>query len=111
LEIPIVHLTTELYKRIYQISSKLPKKERLGIFLKIESGVLEILGSGIEASLLSRQEKLPYLYKLRREIELVKRLIRVCHELQIIEQVKYIELSTILQELSMMTNGWIKSLN
>lgn len=95
---------------MYQISSRLPKKERLGIFLKIENLALALLGDGVEAAFLARTEKLPRLFQLRRGIELMKRLIRVAWELKIIELKNYLTLSAQLQELSKMNNGWIKSL-
>ena len=66
--------------------------------------------AAIEASFLSRAEKLPVIKHLRRQTEVAKRLIRVIHELKLLDQAKYIRLSADLQEISMMANGWIKSL-
>ncbi|MEK9167184.1 MAG: four helix bundle protein, partial [Patescibacteria group bacterium] len=109
-DIPLVHKTTELYKKIYQISSGLPKKERLGIFLRLETTILEMLESAIEAAFLSRTEKLPMIMHLRRQTEIAKRLTRITHDLNLLDQTKYIRLSADLQEISKMANGWIKSL-
>ena len=44
------------------------------------------------------------------KIELLKRLIRIAGELNIIQNNKYLELESDLQEISKMTNGWIKYL-
>lgn len=106
----MVHLATELYKQVYQISSRLPKKERLGIFLRIENSALSLLGNGVEAAFLPRAAKLPHLHQLRREIEIAKRLVRVSFDLKIIEPKQYVAVSGQLQELSKMANGWIKSI-
>ena len=46
----------------------------------------------------------------RIKIEVLKRLIRIAHELSIIDRKKYIILESDLQEISKMTNGWIKYL-
>lgn len=64
----------------------------------------------IQAAFESKQDKLQILNKSRFNIELLKRLFRIIHDLNIIPALKYIELESDLQEISMMTNGWIKYL-
>ncbi|MEX1052163.1 MAG: four helix bundle protein [Patescibacteria group bacterium] len=103
-------MTTELYKKVYQIGLKLPKSNRLGIFAKIEANILEALENAIEASFLPRSQKAPKLLLLRRKLEILKRLVRIVGDLEIIQQKTYIELSFELQTISKMANGWIKSL-
>ena len=78
--------------------------------MKIESTCLEIIESVIIASLETNFNKLSSLNSTRIKIEILKKLFRTIYELKIIDQKKYIELELDLQELSKMTNGWIKYL-
>lgn len=92
------------------LSPKLPKKDRFGIYFKIENTCLETLILIITASLESKNGKLLPLNSARVKIELLKRLIRITYELNLIKNNKYVELESDLQEISKMTNGWIKYL-
>lgn len=92
------------------LSSKIPKKDRFGIYLKIENLCLEIISLTIDASLEIKINKLSLLNPARIKIEILKRLLRISYELNIIENKKYINLESDLQEISKMTNGWIKYL-
>jgi len=107
---PILHKIVELYEKIYLLSSKIPKKDKFGIWLKIENIVLDTINLIIAASLEIRINKLPILNSTRIEIETLKRLIRICRELNIIDDKIYIILESDLQEISKMANGWIKYL-
>ena len=110
IEAPLVHKVCELYKKIYLISPKLPKKDRFGIWLKIENICLEIINLIIAASFEAKTNKSSLLKSSRIKIEILKRLLRVTYELNIIENKKYLNLELDLQEISKMTNGWIKYL-
>ncbi len=57
-----------------------------------------------------KNNKLTILNSARIKIEVLKRLFRVAYELNIIENKKYIDIELDLQEISKMTNGWIKYL-
>ncbi|MDO8623916.1 MAG: four helix bundle protein [bacterium] len=86
---------------------KLAKRDRYGIYLKIESLCLDGLTLSIEAALLPRQRKTTTLETLKIKIELLKQLIRMAHEIQVIEQSRYIAISADLIEASKMTSGWL----
>ena len=107
---PITHKLCEFYKKIYRLSPKLPKKDRFGIYLKIEHNCLEILDLTIESSLEVKANKFNTLNSARIKIETLKRLLRIIYELRLIDDKKYIDLETDLQEISKMSNGWIKYL-
>ncbi len=78
--------------------------------MRVELISLELIQLIITASLESKLEKLPTLQKARIDIELLKRLFTIIRDLNIIAESKYIKLESELQEISMMTNGWIKYL-
>ena len=101
---------SEFYKKLYLISQKIPKKDRYGIYLKIEKICLEIIDLTIIAALERKNNKLSGLNSLRIKIEVLKKFIRLIRELDIINNQKYFDLESDLQEMSEMTNGWIKYL-
>lgn len=105
---PIVHKLTELYKQICQIGSRLEKRDKLGIYSKLENLCLDSLNLSLEAILQNKAEKRVPLKQLRLKIELLKNLIRLAHELKIFEDKSYLTLQTDLQEISKMTLGWLR---
>jgi len=106
----LVHKVSEFYKQLCAYSSKIPKRARFGVYLKIENICLEILCLILTASFQTKTEKLPTLNTARVQIETLKPLVRITCELKIISQQQYLYLEKSLQEMSKMTNGWIKYL-
>jgi len=110
-EAPLVHKTCEFYKIIYLCSAQLPKRDRFGLFFKIEQICLEVMNLSLTASLEKKINKAPHLWNARIQIETLKRLVRIASELNIIDSKKYIEFEIALQEISKMTTNWFNSLN
>lgn len=110
MNVPLVHKICECYKKFYLILPQIPKKDRYGIGLKIENIFIEAMVLIIEACFEEKSNKLLILKSVRMKIEVLKRLIRILNELKILKYKKYLELTIDLQEISKMTNGWIKYL-
>lgn len=106
----MVHKIFEFYKKIYALGAKIPKRDRFGIHLKIENICLEIIELSIAASFAEKQNKRRFLEMARIKIEILKRLARLASELSVISQKDYLQTEISLQEISKMTNGWIKYL-
>ena len=62
------------------------------------------------ASTLTKEEKIPYLKKSSTKLDLLKFLMQVAWELEVVDNKKYIELSERLHEIGRMLGGWIISL-
>jgi 23S rRNA-intervening sequence protein len=107
----LVHHIDELYKIIYGLAGKIPKRDRFGIHAKIENLCLGILELAIKAAFELKEHKILTLRSARTQIEILKRFIRIEHDLEIINEKMYIDLERRLQEISKMANGWIKYLN
>lgn len=105
---PIVHKITKLYKDVYGLGSKISKRNKFGIYLKVENICLDLISISIDAALNQKDAKRPLLHQLRIKIETLKQLIRAMNELKMIENKAYIVLETQLQEISRMAAGWIK---
>ena len=97
--VPLVHKVCEFYKKIYSVSPRIPKRDRFGIYLKIENICLEIIDLIITASLEIKINKLLILNSARIKIEVLKEnglaLIKdgfkkVCKEKEISANVTYI---------------------
>ncbi|MBU0611991.1 four helix bundle protein [Patescibacteria group bacterium] len=111
IELPVILHIKRLYKIIYQLGEKMPKQNKLGIHKVVEKYSLHILTLLIDSALRNRQSKQETLSQARRDIEILKHLIRLEYELGIIKEKSYINLSSMLENISMMTTGWIKSLS
>ena len=80
----------------------------MGIHNQIEKELLNILSFLINASLETKTEKILILKKARLQIETLKQLVRIEYEINIITEKIYLKIQENLQEISKMTNGWIK---
>jgi len=105
-----LHKICEFYKKIYLFSQKVEKRNKFGIFAKIENNCLDAIILVIEARFEIKIYKIKPLKSARTKIEILKRLIRICWELKIIEDEKYIILESNLIEISKEINNWINSL-
>ncbi|MFA6273741.1 MAG: four helix bundle protein [Candidatus Paceibacterota bacterium] len=100
----------KLYAYLYLIGNKLSKRDKLGIHNHVEKEFLQTFSLLISASLETKLEKTKILKKSRIQIEILKQLVRTEFELKIIFQKNYLIIQEKLQEISKMTNGWIKYL-
>lgn len=80
----------------------------MGIHKEIENKVINSFSLCVKAVYENKNSKLQTLEMLRVEIEVLKQLIRVESEIKIISDKTYIALEKDLQEISKMTNGWLK---
>jgi hypothetical protein len=110
-ELPIIHSLHTIYKTVYALGPKLSKRDRYGIYIKLESLCLDALSLATEAALIPRNRKAAPLEALGIKIELVKQLVRIAHEIGAIEQRRYITLAEDLVEASKMTAGWLNYTN
>lgn len=110
ISLPIIVHIKKVYRTLYLLGNRLPKREKLGIHKEIENILLEILKDSIEAALISRDKKSSVLQQMRRNTEVVKHLVRLEHEMKIITEKEYTNVVRGLEDVSMMANGWLKSI-
>jgi hypothetical protein len=87
------------------------KRDKLGIYLKIENCCLEIITFLINASLEIKTAKYPFLNSARIQTETLKRLLRLAFELKAVNHKNYLNWEHNLYEISKMINGWIGYIN
>ena len=95
---------------MYIIGNKLPKRDKLGIHSYIQKEFLQAFSFLINASLEPKSEKIISIKKARLQIETLKQLFRTEYEAKIITEKAYLNIESKLQEISKMTNGWLKYL-
>lgn len=108
-DIPIFVKTYDLYKVFYGYLSSFPKKDRYTLGQRCEKILLEILESIISASNLSKQEKLPVLKSASTKLDVLKVMFKLCKELKVIDNNRYLTLDGKLIEIGRMLGGWIKT--
>ncbi|MDO8518165.1 MAG: four helix bundle protein [bacterium] len=96
-----------MYKQVYQTGRQVPKRDRFGVYARVEQVALECMTFSVEAALTELPEKIVIVKRLRIHIDILKRLVRLCQELDIIEAKRYFSLQEKLIEASKMAHGWL----
>ena len=108
-DIPIFKKTYELYKEFYGFRNTVSKQDRYTIWQRCEDLILEILEYILDASQLSKIEKLPVLQKASTKLNLLRVFLRLCKDTKVLDSKKYIRLEQNVDEIGRMLGGWIKS--
>ncbi|TSC80829.1 MAG: hypothetical protein G01um101429_138 [Parcubacteria group bacterium Gr01-1014_29] len=109
LDIPIFKKTYDLYNEFYGLRNGVPKQDRFTIWQRCENLILEILEYILDASRLSKIEKLPILQKASTKLNLLRVFLRLCKDTKVLDSKKYIRLEQNVDEIGRMLGGWIKS--
>lgn len=109
LDFPLFQKTYDTFKIFYGYEINFPKKDRYSLGQRCENSLLDFLELIALAGGLSKQEKVPVLQKASIKLDLTKVLIRLCKDLKILDNKKYLELESSLQEIGKMLGGWIRS--
>ena len=108
-DIPIFKKTYDLYKKFYGLRGGVPKQDRFTIWQRSEDLILEILEYILDASQLSKVEKLPVLRRASTKLNFLRVFLRLCKETKVLDDKKYIRLEQNVDEIGRMLGGWIKS--
>ncbi|MFA5987882.1 MAG: diversity-generating retroelement protein Avd [Candidatus Paceibacterota bacterium] len=109
LDIPIFKKTYELYKEFYSLRNSVARQNRYTIWQRCENLILDILENILWASQLSKTEKLPILEKTSLRLNFLRVFFRLCKEIKVIDNKKYVLLEEDVDEIGRMLGGWIKS--
>ena len=71
---------------------------------------IEIIELLFVASYLGKQEKLPYLQKAIRRLDVLKFFFQISWEIKALDNKKYISVSSNLNEIGRMLGGWIRGI-
>lgn len=84
-----------------------PRSRRFTLGERIESRLLNVLEALVSAAYL--RDKVPLLQQANRDLEVLRHLWRLCHELEVINARRYEHGSRLLLDLGRQVGGWLKS--
>ena len=90
----------------HKIHTILPQANRYTLGNRIDKLFIEVIESIAAATFLQRGEKTPYVRLAIRKLDTLKVLLLVLWEVKSIENKKYVQLSTTLEETGRMLGGW-----
>ena len=99
-----------VYKLWQNYRDHFPKKSRFSLGGKIDCLFIEIIELLFTASYLGKQEKLPYLQKAIKRLDVLKFFFQVAWEIKALDNKKYISISKHLNEIGRMLGGWIRGI-
>lgn len=109
MEIPIFKKAYELYKQFHNVRNKAVKQDRYTIFAKCENILLEVIEGILEASQLSKSEKLPILQKTSLKLSFLRVFFRLMKDIKSVDLKIYASMEESVDEIGRMLGGWIKS--
>jgi len=98
----------DFYKLFYLEIKKWPKPERYNLGKKCENIILEIFENLLIAWRQTEKQKL--LFNANIKLQILKNLIRLGKDIQVINIKKYLFLEKELFEIGKMLGGWLKSI-
>ncbi|MFH1971645.1 MAG: four helix bundle protein [Patescibacteria group bacterium] len=105
-DIPIIVRLYDFYKSLSLVITSFPKIKRYTLGQKLDNVTLEIFE--IVFSIPQSKEKIILLKKISVKLDLLKILLRLSKDTNAMNNKKYIELQSILQEICKMIGGWIR---
>ncbi len=109
-EIPILAKFIQMYKVFYRHLELFPKKDKYALGAKCETLMITVLELLLAASRAEKNNKKSLLSQASVKFDALKIFVRLAWELKILDDKKYAELQTYLQEIGKMIGGWLKSL-
>lgn len=100
----------DFYKHLYLNLRGIPKRDRFTWGERCEGLALRILLTAMQAETTIRANKKEPLAQLSRDVDALKIFLRLGHDLNILDQKKYLTRSAELVSIGKMVGGWLKSL-
>lgn len=108
--LPVVEHTLSVYKIWYGYRDHFPKKSRYTLGDKIDARFLNVLELIATATYQNGDSKVVTLERALTGIDIIKFLMRVAWELQVLDDKKYTTLSEKIQEIGRQIGAWKKGL-
>ena len=109
-EIPIIQKIRELYKLFYGYLALFPKKDKYALGNKCELYIIATLELLLAAGSAAKEEKREFIKQANVKFDALKIFLRLAQELRLLDNKKYLNLQTPIQEIGRMLGGWQRSL-
>jgi len=106
-DIPIFQKVYDLYKELYLAQMKFPKVHKHTLGQRLDNTTLDLFELLILASR-RQSERSILLDKANAKLDSLKLLLRLAKDVKCINNNKYLQLESNLQEIGKMLGGWIK---
>jgi len=106
----VLNKTYELLLYLVPELEKFPKSQKFLLADRIQTKTLEVLEYLIEGYYRPHPEKIEPLRKVNLELEKLRYLVRLSHDLRLFSHQKYGVISEKVNEVGRIVGGWIKSL-
>ncbi len=109
--LPVLHKLKEVYLIWFNYYQILPKFHRYSLGPRVDSLFVEAIEACLYATYLPRQEKLLFIQTTIRKIETVNVFLMILWETKSLDDKKYIDISTKLNNVGKMLGGWQGQIN
>ena len=106
-DIPIFIKLYDFYKNLTPIITTFPKTKRYTLGQRLDNVTLDILE--LLLSVPNTKDKVETLQQISAKVDLIKVLLRFAKDSRAIQNNRYLELESYLQEIGRMLGGWIRS--
>lgn len=106
--LPIIAKISGAYKTWHGFVASLPRFSRYSLGAKVDALFTDTMELILIASLSQRGDKLAILEKAGQKFDLLKFFLQIAWELKILDNAKYLAVSTPLNEVGKMLGGWRK---
>ncbi|MBQ8481281.1 MAG: four helix bundle protein [Alphaproteobacteria bacterium] len=104
--LPIFLESYKLLVELYKVTTNFPREYKFSLGQDIQKDTMELFRCIYRAN--SHQDKVPYLEDFAAWFEAVRLEIRLAHDLNIISQRKYAQLSLMMENIGKQSNAWRK---
>ncbi len=110
LQVPIIQKAYDLITLLHGFNKRVAKAERYTLWQRAEKLGLTLLEQLIRTGYALQAERVNKLTDASITLDILKIIIRLCHDSKTIDRKAYLQLQKLLDEIGRMLGGWIKSL-
>lgn len=107
-DIPILRKIYDLYKIFHSYRKLVPKPDRFTIYERSENLIIEVLENLLAAGT-NKNDKLVLLETASAKLNVLRFMIRLMRETEILNAKKYVALQAIVDDIGRQLGGWIRS--
>jgi hypothetical protein len=105
--LPIYKLTYDILLRIMQITKNFPREYKYTLGQKLKDEIIELIVLIYRAN--SVKDRTQHLTTILERVQVVQLLIRLAHDMRILQRKHYAELAEKTDSLARQTQGWLRS--
>jgi len=110
-DVPIFQKSYDLYKQLHGYRRLVPKQDRYTVYERAEESLLAFMSHIFKASTAAKESKLLLLQRATTELNQHRVFVRLLKDVKALDNKKYIQLQTNIDEIGRMLGGWIRSVN